>query len=77
MLRNATNSSDADSWNSEILATGDNVFVSRWESSRTNDTSESVMRVSTDNGATFGPLLILGANGAIGEVAEEATEEGE
>ncbi|CAN5278502.1 hypothetical protein BH18THE2_BH18THE2_38060 [soil metagenome] len=25
------------------------------------------MRVSTDNGATFGPLLVLATNGTIGE----------
>jgi hypothetical protein len=32
-----------------------------------NDTSdESVARVSNDNGATFGPLLRLAANGTIG-----------
>jgi hypothetical protein len=76
---NLSNSSDADSWNSEILATGDSVFVSWWESSRQNDTSESVMRISTDNGATFGPLLVLGTNGTIGEAAtaEGETEEGE
>ena len=37
-----------------------------------NGTSESVMRVSTDAGETFGPLLMLGANGTI-----SATEEGD
>lgn len=39
----------------------------------TNQTSnEAVMRVSTDNGATFGPTLKLAANGTIG--AEEPQE---
>jgi hypothetical protein len=33
------------------------------------------MRVSEDNGATFGPLLTLATNGTIGEAEE--TEEGE
>jgi hypothetical protein len=35
-----------------------------------------VMRVSNDNGATFGPMLRLATNGTLGEVAEEP-EEGE
>ena len=30
----------------------------------------------TDNGATFGPMLMLATNGTIGEAAEEETEEG-
>jgi hypothetical protein len=33
------------------------------------------MRVSNDNGATFGPVLTLATNGTIGE--SEGTEEGE
>jgi hypothetical protein len=35
------------------------------------------MRVSNDNGATFGPQLRLALNGTISEVAEEEPEEGE
>ena len=35
------------------------------------------MRVSDDNGATFGPVLTLGTNGTIGEAAEGAAEEEE
>jgi hypothetical protein len=35
------------------------------------------MRVSTDNGATFGPMLMLATTGTIGESADEGTEEGE
>jgi hypothetical protein len=34
-----------------------------------------VMRVSTDNGATFGPMLVLATNGTIDEAAEEEQEE--
>jgi hypothetical protein len=34
-------------------------------------------RVSTDNGATFGAVLNLSANGTLGETAEEGPEEGE
>jgi hypothetical protein len=37
----------------------------------------TVMRVSNDNGATFGPVLVLAANGTIGSVAEEEPEEEE
>jgi hypothetical protein len=33
------------------------------------------MRVSNDNGATFGPVLRLATNGTIGEPAEEGPEE--
>ncbi len=41
----------------------------------TNQTADTpVMKVSTDNGATFGPMLMLATNGTIGEAAEE--EEG-
>jgi hypothetical protein len=63
---NLSNSTETDSENAEIVATGDNVYVSWWENSLQNGTSESVMRVSTDNGAKFGPLVTLGDNGALG-----------
>src|SRR5215203_677331 len=61
-----------------MVASGDNVYVSWWESSTNpaNKTSESVLRISTDNGNTFGPIFMLGNNGTIGEAAE-GTEEGE
>lgn len=36
-------------------------------------TNEQVMRVSNDNGATFGCILMLAINGTIGE-AEEGEE---
>jgi hypothetical protein len=36
---------------------------------------EPVMRVCNDNGATFGPVLRLAANGTLGEAAEESEEE--
>jgi hypothetical protein len=32
------------------------------------------MRVSDDNGETFGPMMRLSANGTIGEAAEEKEE---
>lgn len=65
---NLSNTTDTDSENAEIAASGENVYVSWWENSLQNGTSKSVLRVSTDNGATFGPVLMLGTNGTIGEV---------
>ena len=47
-----------------VVITGDNVYVTWWERNDTSD--EPVARVSNDNGATFGPLLRLAANGTIG-----------
>ena len=49
----------------QVDSDGNNVVITWWE---TNDTSDiPVMRISDDNGATFGPLLELGTNGTIGE----------
>jgi hypothetical protein len=50
-----------------------NVLMNRWETSK-NRLSEAVMRVSDDNGETFGPMMRLSANGTIGEAAEEKEE---
>jgi hypothetical protein len=73
---NLSNSTDAQSQNAEILAAGESsVFVSWWETNQMNGTSESVMRVSTDAGETFGPLMMLGTNSTISSTEEE--EEGE
>jgi hypothetical protein len=69
---NLSNSTDAESQTAEILAVGEsNVFVSWWETNPMNGTSESVMRVSTDAGQTFGPMIILGTNGTISATEEE------
>src|SRR5918994_3053353 len=64
---NLSNSTDADSQNAEIVAQDANVFVSWWETSTNpaNKTSESVLRISNDNGNTFGPTLMLGNNGTL------------
>jgi hypothetical protein len=64
---NLSNSTDADSQNAEIVAQDDNVYVSWWETSTNpaNQTSESVLRISNDNGNTFGPTLMLGNNGTL------------
>jgi hypothetical protein len=75
---NLSNSTETDSENAEIVATGDNVYVSWWENSLQNGTSESVMRASTDNGATFSPMLTLGNNGTLNTSGEgEGEGEGE
>jgi hypothetical protein len=61
---NLSNTTDADSTRVEIDSDADSVVVTWWE---TNDTSDvPVMRVSDDNGKTFGPLLNLATNGTIG-----------
>jgi hypothetical protein len=60
---NLSNSTSSNSTDFDVEATDDNVIVSWWE---TNSTfSEPVLRFSTDNGETFGPLLRLATNGTI------------
>jgi hypothetical protein len=62
---NLSNTTNVDSVDREIAASGSNVFVAWWE--RGNQTNnEAVMKISTDNGKTFGPMLKLAANGTIG-----------
>ena len=50
------------------------VVVSRWEMNQTSDIP--VAKLSSDSGATFGPMLRLGMDGTIGATAG-AEEEGE
>ena len=70
---NLSNSTDQDSSRVDIDADADSVAVAWWE---LNQTSEiPVMRVSNDNGATFGPALRLATNGTIGPLEEEEGEE--
>jgi hypothetical protein len=64
---------NADSASVEIDEEGDSVFVSWWETNQNSDTL--VTRISIDAGQTFGHMLMLAANGTIGEA--EGTEEGE
>lgn len=66
---NLSNTTSADSSRVEIAGEGPNVIVSWWETNQTSDTP--VARISTDSGATFGPILRLATNGTIGEAAEE------
>ncbi|MDQ3848709.1 MAG: hypothetical protein M3261_07115 [Thermoproteota archaeon] len=70
---NLSNSTDTDSQNAEIVAAGNNVFVSWWETSPETGSSESVLRVSTDAGQTFGPMVMLGVNGTINTATGNTT----
>ncbi len=65
---NLSNTTNADSWKVEIDSDADSVVVTWWETNQTSDTP--VMRVSTDNGATFGPMLMLATNGTISSNGE-------
>ena len=69
---NLSNATEAESWRVEIDAEGDNIIVSWWEMNQTIDIP--VARVSNDGGETFGPLMMLAANGTLGSgEAEEIT----
>ena len=70
---NLSNTTDADSWRVEIAGEGDSVVVTWWETNQTSDVP--VARVSTDGGATFGPMVMLAANGTVTGIEEEAAEE--
>jgi hypothetical protein len=72
---NLSNTTMTDSVDAEIAAEGGNVMVTWWEINQTDNTP--VARVSLDNGATFGPTLVLATNGTLGEAAEEGAEEEE
>ena len=73
---NLSNTTDADSWRVEIAGEGENVVVSWWETNQTSDVP--VARVSNDAGETFGPLMMLAANGTLGSgEAEEIDVAGE
>jgi hypothetical protein len=61
---NLSNTTGADSQDAEIAASGNNVYVTWWERNQTSE--EPVLRVSSDNGGTFGPILKLASNGTIG-----------
>jgi c-di-AMP phosphodiesterase-like protein len=61
---NLSNTTEADSDDAEIAASENSVYVTWWERNDTSDTP--VARVSNDNGATFGPMLMLATNGTIG-----------
>jgi hypothetical protein len=60
---NLSNTTGAESVDVQIAASSDNVYVSWWERNQT--ANEPVMRVSDDNGESFGPVLKLAANGTL------------
>ncbi len=66
---NLSNSNDSESERVELDSDGESVIVTWWETNETNEIPN--MRVSNDNGETFGPILRLGANGTIGEESDE------
>ena len=56
---NLSNSPNSDSQDAQIAAAGNNVYVSWWERNATSN--EPVIRVSKDNGKTFGEKITLSA----------------
>ncbi len=54
---NLSNSTNSESQDAEIAASGNNVYVSWWERNQTSN--EPVLRVSNDNGKTFGEKIML------------------
>jgi uncharacterized protein (UPF0333 family) len=54
---NLSNTPNAESQDAEIAAAGNNVYVSWWERNQTSN--EPVLRVSNDNGKTFGEKIML------------------
>ncbi len=56
---NLSNTPNVDSINAEISAAGNNVYVSWWERNATSN--EPLLRISNDNGKTFGEKIILSA----------------
>jgi hypothetical protein len=54
---NLSNSTNAQSQDAQIAASGNSVFVTWWERNATSN--EPVLRVSNDNGKTFGEMIML------------------
>jgi hypothetical protein len=61
---NLSNTTKAESTDVEIDSDANSVVVTWWETNQTSDVP--VMRISNDNGKTFGPMLILSDKGPIG-----------
>jgi hypothetical protein len=54
---NLSNSAGIDSERPQISASASNVYVTWWERNQTMN--EPVMRISNDNGKSFGPMIML------------------
>ncbi len=61
---NLSNTPNANSTRVEIDSDANSVVVTWWETNQTSDMP--VMRISTDNGKTFGDIINLSAKGPIG-----------
>jgi plastocyanin len=61
---NLSNTTITNSQNALISADSSNVVVTWWERNQTSE--EPAVRISTDNGVTFGPILKLASNSTIG-----------
>jgi hypothetical protein len=70
---NLSNSKGIVSNNAQIAAEaqGKSVYVTWWESNENVNpyTNEPVMRISTDEGKTFGPILKLDSSSASGSIS--------
>jgi hypothetical protein len=56
-MMNLSNSANAQSQDVQIAAAGNNVYVRWWDRNQTSN--EPVLRVSNDNGKTFGERIML------------------
>lgn len=61
---NVSNSSDIDSTDAAISTQGESVTVIWWETNEA--TQQLLVRKSTDNGETYGPIMNLATNATIG-----------
>jgi hypothetical protein len=66
---NLSNTNASESERVELDSNGESIVVTWWETNQTDEIP--VMRISNDNGETFGPILRLATNGTIGEATEE------
>ncbi len=66
---NLSNTNASESERVELDSNGESIAVTWWETNQTDEIP--VMRISNDNGETFGPVLRLATNGTIGEATEE------
>ena len=72
---NLSNTPNSNSVDALIAAEGGNVLVTWWERNQTSGIP--VARMSTDSGTTFGPVMVLSANGTLREVAPDEESEPE
>jgi hypothetical protein len=63
-MMNLSNSTNTESQDAKIAASGNNVYVSWWERNQTSN--EPVLRVSNDNGKSFGEIIKLSNNATSG-----------